>query len=313
MECFSLYTVSVQKEVKGMHKKLPLITTLLLVIGAFAFILSQKQNKPSDFRDAVREEFQNFDTSISETIFSARNSQVKETAHEILRPPWKIIDGLDAVPGEFPFIAIIRSQTWDKLFSCGGSLIKKNWVLTAAHCTRNAMVGSITIGAYDRKQLSHTEGLEVFYPTKSIHHPNYDEKNHDYDFSLIRLDGESKFDPIPLNREELGANISLVLAGWGRTEKDGHTASHILQKTSVPLVSADDCRKTWPNITDNMLCGGYENSPAGAYFGDSGGPVLVGAGADRKLVGVVSSGKFGKYNKYGKVSAVVSWIDSMAQ
>jgi len=43
----------------------------------------------------------------------------------------RIVNGVEASPGEFPWMVSIKfnGNHW-----CGGSLIHRNWVLTAAHC-----------------------------------------------------------------------------------------------------------------------------------------------------------------------------------
>ena len=47
----------------------------------------------------------------------------------------RIIHGSNAASGQFPHqVALLR----DGSFSCGGSVIANNWVITAAHCTEGA-------------------------------------------------------------------------------------------------------------------------------------------------------------------------------
>ena len=45
----------------------------------------------------------------------------------------RIINGTPAVPCQFPWMVAVIT---DNQYFCGGSLISKQWVLTAAHCVQ---------------------------------------------------------------------------------------------------------------------------------------------------------------------------------
>jgi len=127
-----------------------------------------------------------------------------------LPPGVKIVGGVEAANGEFPFIVSLQGS-WGHF--CGGSLIRKNWVLTAQHCIAGG-IENVVIGMHVQGQ---TAGTESFKAAEVIPHPNAGNGDQDYDFALVRLEGDSSFSPISLNRSELTGEINLVTAGWGAT------------------------------------------------------------------------------------------------
>ena len=223
----------------------------------------------------------------------------------------KIVGGTEAEKGEFPFIVSLQGS-WGGHF-CGGSLIKPEWVLTAAHCIPGG-IRTVVAGLYDQSQSAESEKLDV---AEVIAHPQYNTRPQDYDFALVHLKKASKFPPVALNRSELARATPLVTAGWGYTEENGEIPN-VLRKVTVPLVSAEACSASYPGqITDRMLCAGLPEGGKDSCQGDSGGPLLSGTGARRTLAGVVSWGQGcarpDKYGVYSKVSSVLPWIEETAK
>lgn len=237
-----------------------------------------------------------------------------------------IVGGTEAAPNEFPYIVSLH-ESYGHI--CGGSLIKKNWVLTAGHCVAGTRISKVLIGLHDQNK---TGTAEVIKPKRIIRHPQYNASTTDYDFALIELERNSSFEPVEYNTTEIsisdkqGEQIMSTTAGWGETNQMGvlslgnRASATRLQRVDVPLASTTLCSQGYPNnITDRMICAGYVEGKKDACFGDSGGPLIVkdaNTGAP-VLVGVVSWGegcaRAGKLGVYSKVNAVAQWIATNAQ
>lgn len=225
-----------------------------------------------------------------------------------------IVGGQEATPGEFPFIVSLRGFFGGHI--CGASLIKKNWVLTAAHCVSGS-VYSVALGLHQRKRNSDTERISV---KQVIVHHEYAGRNMDYDFALIELYDDSKYQPIALNTTEIeisedSEEIMATVAGWGAVQENDYWLPSYLQKVNVPLISQAQCNRDYSDtITDRMICAGYPAGGKDSCQGDSGGPLIVpNENGEPVLVGVVSWGKgcgrAGYPGVYAKVSAVTNWIE----
>ncbi len=227
----------------------------------------------------------------------------------------RIIGGVEVNPGELP--SIVSLQRGTRHF-CGGSLIAKNWVLTAAHCTRGATVSTLNVRLGMVKQGEHTESFKA---KRIISHPDYDSSKTDYDYALIELDGDSKMQPIGLNHETLDLPDEedkaplATTAGWGTTSEGG-SASAKLMKVDVPMVNAKNCEAAYPSkITQRMICAGFEKGGKDSCQGDSGGPLMMkGNSGNNVLIGVVSWGQGcarpKKFGVYSDVYSANGWIDN---
>lgn len=223
----------------------------------------------------------------------------------------RIVGGVEAAKGEFPFIVSLQTSYGSHF--CGGTLIKKNWVLTAAHCVEGGYLKSVVVGLHN---LSQTSGAEKFSVLKIVKHPEWDSNALTGDYALVKLSGESKSEPAALNAKELSGKVDVVTAGWGTTSENGSLSKNLL-KVTLPLVSKAKCSEAYPDqITDGMLCAGFPEGGKDSCQGDSGGPLVVGSGASRKLAGVVSWGEgCARPNKpgvYSKVSYALDWINKTA-
>ena len=252
------------------------------------------------------------------TVVLSIAAQAATTQQETFQFRPKIVGGVEAVKGEFPFqVSLQRNGT---SHFCGGSLIKPNWVLTAAHCVSGwAATHRVVTGLHDRSDKTNAETFSV---TKVVAHPQYNSNTLDYDYALLQLSGDSKFAPIALNTEEIvipensAEQIIVWTSGWGATREGSYGLPRLLQKVDVPLVTQATCNLPASyngDITERMICAGLQAGGKDSCQGDSGGPLFIDRGAgSHLLVGVVSWGegcaRANKYGVYSKVNNQIDWI-----
>lgn len=235
-----------------------------------------------------------------------------------------IVGGEQTQKGELPFQVSIQSSSGSHF--CGGSLIKKNWVLTAAHCVQNwSSTNKIVIGLWDQKDKA---GTETFNAVRAIAHPQFNRNTLDYDYALLQLSGDSQYRTIALNHDEIAIPtqdsqdvLNAWTSGWGTTSEGSFSLPRFLNKVEVPLVQKETCNSADAyngDITDRMICAGLKQGGKDSCQGDSGGPLFVKqTSGDYLQIGVVSWGEGcarpNKYGVYSKVNAGLDWIASQTQ
>ncbi len=90
-----------------------------------------------------------------------------------------VVGGKDANISEVPYqISLMQHNS----FTCGGSIISKSYILTAAHCVTKVGTYKVRVGS----SYSYKEGT-VLKVAKVTIHPEYEEPPYNNDFALLRL------------------------------------------------------------------------------------------------------------------------------
>ncbi|XP_074249374.1 granzyme H isoform X2 [Saimiri boliviensis] len=257
----------------------------------------------------------------------------------------EIIGGHEAKPHSRPYMAFVQFLDKKSKKRCGGILVRKDFVMTAAHCWGSSI--NVTLGAHNIKEQERTQ---QFIPVKrAIPHPAYNPENFSSDIMLLKtldlflcLRGDGRWcSPItvlgsrrplpdldflvshqlerkakqtyavqplrlPSSKAQVKPGQVCSVAGWGRVSMD--TLATTLQEVLLTVQKDQECEYVFHAYYSRAteICVGDPEKTKTGFKGDSGGPLVC----KNVVQGIFS---YGKNNGtppgvYIKVSHFLPWI-----
>ncbi|XP_029105397.1 elastase-1-like [Scleropages formosus] len=236
----------------------------------------------------------------------------------------RVVGGSVAKPHAWPWQISLQYQFifW-YYHTCGGSLVRRGWVMTAAHCVTTPKVWRVVLGAQDITVNEPTQ--QVVGVTNTYIHPNWDPNNvtNGYDIALLRLSSDVTLNSyvqlasLPKPGQILPNNNPCYITGWGSTQTGG-PLSDVLKQAYLPVRNYETCSRGdwWGSIVKKtMVCaGGASNSGCN---GDSGGPLNCQVKGRYYVHGVTSFGSslgcntLRKPTVFTRVSAYIGWMEGI--
>ncbi|OXB56514.1 hypothetical protein ASZ78_009191, partial [Callipepla squamata] len=198
----------------------------------------------------------------------------------------RIVGGSMATLGQWPWQVSLHVQG---THVCGGSIITREWLVTAAHCVEGQFsdpsVWNVYAGILSQTEMFSGLGYRV---QQIISHPNYDTESKDNDVALMKLETQMSF--------------------TGKTASD-------LNYVMVPLIESSTCNSVSVYdgmILPTMVCAGYLKGGIDSCQGDSGGPLVTNKNSVWWLVGDTSWGTGcagpNRPGVYGNMTVFTDWI-----
>lgn len=262
----------------------------------------------------------------------------------------RIFGGNDTALGEHPWMALLYTdyiKLQKRMFGCGGSLINKRYVLTAAHCAsmpNTQQIEFVRLGEHNVTELkrdcvkSEFSGKLIcadlpvdFTVEKEIVHEEYSMTTYQNDVALLRLSRDVVYTDfikplcLPQTDNEVPSDARLVVVGWGKSFL-GQDMNPVKQKVVLPLFDFHSCQavfrlQEFEVNNKTQFCAGGEKG-RDSCNGDSGGPIMQIAERNGnkswEIVGLVSIGqkRCARINNpgiYVRIAHYLSWIRSHIQ
>jgi len=247
-------------------------------------------------------------------------------------PDIKIVGGSPANIEDYPYqVALYSIDEEGNLneFTCGGSIIDRYWILTAAHCVvESAHKKQKIVAAFSK--LSEIEQATVYEISDYIIHPQFNMQTVENDIALLRLaypidtsNAASKVIRLLTPAEEqqglIDPGTMATITGWGTTQYMGDQPDQ-LQVGFLPIISVETANQWFAEsapgsnqVLESMLPAGFEEGGVSGCHGDSGGPLTVKDATNTSvLAGITSWGNVCGAPKqpavYTRVPYFYSWI-----
>ncbi len=218
----------------------------------------------------------------------------------------RVIGGENAQEGAYPWmvgLADASKNSLEEAHFCGGTLIDRYWVLTAAHCIddlSSLFIDSLDVFLGANDLINPQSGYERIRVKNSYVHPAFGSGS-PFQFDIALLELSSPSDQFPIELADQGdeslydAGTPAKVLGWGLKNTNFDAATY-LQEAAVEMIDIGVCNGVNAyngGISSDMVCAGYQTGqqPAGAASGDSGGPLFVRIRNGWTQTGIVSWGE----------------------
>ena len=192
----------------------------------------------------------------------------------------RIVGGEDAIGNSWPMIVSVRLYGTNA-HSCGGTIVSKSYVMTAAHCFRRVSTENSTGITIAAGMTNRSDPLQIIRNVDRIYmHPNYTCVAQDYrhDIALLHVDRPVTFgsnatitktcihriDPPSLTSQHPKNGTRLAVIGWGTLWSGDSYLPSILQQVEVFTIDNDE--PTCLNIINNtelLFCAGMSEGGKG--------------------------------------------------